>query len=257
MKLPLSALLILSLAAAHTGAEEAARPFVFTTVAPTEERGWVAHYDAGYSERADATVAENGFEQRVGVQGRLGHGLTLLGRVGLVLDEGRNTGGTGEAELLKDVANWDGVRTSLGGGVRREAAGVTVLLARVAVGKNFLRSALWSNLRLERPLASGRDAIDLITSIGWTRRLGRSLHAGVEVLGEDLEGFWEPEEAEGGARLFVGPSLRLAPPQRRWQVSLAAGPVIRASRSPRQSEAGRALEARDGYAARASFGYTF
>ena len=37
----------------------------------------------------------------------------------------------------------------------------------------------------------------------------------------------------------------------------AAGPVIRASRSPHQSEAGRALEARDGYAARASFGYTF
>ena len=119
MKFPLGVLLALALAAARTGAEEPARLFVFTTVAPTEERGWVAHYDAGYSERADAAVAENGFEQRVGVQGRLGHGLTLLGRVGLVLDEGRNTGGTGEAELLKDVANWDGVRTSLGGGVRR------------------------------------------------------------------------------------------------------------------------------------------
>jgi hypothetical protein len=174
-----------------------------------------------------------------------------------VLDVGRSTGGTGESEVLKDVANWDGVRTSLGGGVRREAAGVTVLLARLAVGKTFPRSALWSNLRLERPLASRRDAVDLITSVGWTRRLGRSLHAGVEALGEDLEGFWEPEEAEGGARLFVGPSLRLAPPQRHWQVSLAAGPVIRASRSPRQSEAGRALEARDGYAARASLSYSF
>src|SRR6185436_5608081 len=195
MKLPLSLLLALSLAAARAGAEEPGRPFLFTTVAPTEERGWVAHYDAGYSERADATVSENGFEQRVGVQGRLGHGLTLLGRVGLVLDEGRNTGGTGEAELLKDVASWHGVRTAAGGGVRREAAGVTVLLARVAVGKTFPRSALWSNLRLERPLARGRDAVDLITSIGWTRRLGRSLHAGVEALGEDLEGFWEAEEA--------------------------------------------------------------
>jgi len=56
MKLPLSLLLALSLAAARGGAEEPARPFLFTTVAPTEERGWVAHYDAGYSERADATV---------------------------------------------------------------------------------------------------------------------------------------------------------------------------------------------------------
>jgi hypothetical protein len=257
MKLAPAAVLALSLVTARAGASEPPRPFLFTTVAPIEERGWVAHYDAGYSERADASVSENGFEQRVGVQGRLGHGLTLLGRVGLVVDEGRNAGGTGEAEVLKDVASWDGVRTSLGGGVRREAAGVTVLLARVAVGKTFSRSALWSNLRLERPLASGRDAVDLITSIGWTRRLGRSLHAGVEALGEDLEGFWEAEEAEGGARLFVGPSLRLAPPQRRWQVSLAAGPVLRASRSSRQSEAGRALDPRDGYVVRASLGYAF
>lgn len=257
MKLALAALLSLSLGAGRAGASEPTRPFLFTTVAPSEERGWVGHYDAGYSERTDATVSENGFEQRVGVQGRLGHGLTLLGRVGLVLDEGRNTGGTGEAEILKDVASWHGVRTAAGGGVRREAAGVTVLLARVAVGKTFRTSALWSNLRLERPLARGRDAVDLITSIGWTRRLGRSLHAGVEALGEDLEGFWEAEEAEGGARLFVGPSVRLAPPQRHWQVSLAAGPVIRASRSPRLSAAGRALEARDGYAARASLSYAF
>ena len=50
---------------------------------------------------------------------------------------------------------------------------------------------------------------------------------------------------------------RVTEGEARWQVSLAAGPVIRASRSPRLSEAGRALEARDGYAARASFGYTF
>jgi hypothetical protein len=256
MKTP-SALLILSLAATTAGAAEPALPFVFTTVAPTEERGWVAHYDAGYSERADATVAENGFEQRVGVQGRLGHGLTLLGRVGLVLEGDRDTGGTGEAELLKDLAAWHGVRFAAGGGARREAAGVTVLLARATMGKTFPRSALWGNLRLERPLASDRDAIDLITSLGWTRRIGRSVHAGIEALGEDLEGFWEEEEAEGGARLFVGPSIRLAPERRPWQVSLAGGPVVRATNSPRTSPAGRALTARNGYAVRMSLAYGF
>jgi hypothetical protein len=78
MKPSLAALLVLLLDAARAGASEPPRPFLFTTVAPIEERGWVAHYDAGYSERADATVSENGFEQRLGVQGRLGHGLTLL-----------------------------------------------------------------------------------------------------------------------------------------------------------------------------------
>jgi hypothetical protein len=155
------------------------------------------------------------------------------------------------------VAAFHGVQLAAGGGLRREAEGVTVMLARVAIGKTFSRSALWSNLRLERPLASDRDAVDLITSVGWTRAIGRSLHAGIEALGEDLEGFWEAEEAEGGARLFVGPSLRLAPPRRPWQVSVAAGPVIRASRSPRLSEAGRSLDPRDGYVVRASLAYAF
>ena len=42
-----------------------------------------------------------------------------------------------------------------------------------------------------------------------------------EVIGEDLEGFWEAEGAEGGARLLVGPSIRLAPGPGRAMASSA------------------------------------
>ena len=42
---------------------------------------------------------------------------------------------------------------------------------------------------------------------------------GVEAIGEDLEGFWEEEEAEGGARLLMGPSLRISPAGRRCDAS--------------------------------------
>jgi hypothetical protein len=87
-----------------------------------------------------------------------------------------------------------------------------------------------------------------------------SFHAGVELIGEDLEGFWEEEEAEGGARLLIGPSLRIAPPAKRWQVSVAGGPIVHATRSNRASEATRGLPSSSGnagYAIRTAFAYRF
>ena len=82
----------------------------------------------------------------------------------------------------------------------------------------------------------------------------------IEFIGEDLEGFWEADEAEGGARLLVGPSLRIAPTTRRWQIGVAGGPIIHATRSNRASDAARGLPSGSsghGYAVRASLSYAF
>ena len=86
-------------------------------------------------------------------------------------------------------------------------------MGRVAIGRTFARSSLFGNLRFERPLTTGRDAADLVTTVGWMRRVGPALNVGVEAVGEDLEGLWEADEAEGGAKLFAGPSLHFARPQ--------------------------------------------
>jgi hypothetical protein len=70
---------------------------------------------------------------------------------------------------------------------------------------------------------------------------------------EDLEGFWDPEEAEGGARLLLGPSLHFAPKGRIWQLTAAGGPAFHPSDTGRSSAALRDLpptEKRVGYAAR-------
>jgi hypothetical protein len=48
--------------------------------------------------------------------------------------------------------------------------------------------------------------------VGVSKNLWRPVYVGVEMIGEDLEGFWEPNEAEGGARLLIGPSMRVASP---------------------------------------------
>lgn len=236
------------------------RSFVFTVTpsGPTTAR-FTVHYDAGYAERTAAPFGYDGVEQRAGFQGALGSGFTVLGQVGWGVTDGQTTRSTQEAEVLKSVLGpTRGLQLAAGLGLRREWEGATAVLGRVAVGHTFVRSSLFGNLRFERPLADGRDSVDFLTSIGWHYRLGPAVHLGVETIGEDLEGFWEEEEAEGGAKLFVGPSLLLAPSHRRFSASLCGGPILYATRNGRTSTAPRPLGATgNGYTVRLSLAYAF
>jgi hypothetical protein len=253
------ALVLAALAGAAPAAAQV-QPFVFTVTtsgASTTDR-WSVRYDVGYAERSTAPFGYDGLEQRARVQGALGRGFTLLGQIALGTAGGGGTSSTQEAEVLKDVTG-AGRRLQLAGGLgaRREWDGTSVLLGRVAVARAFEASSLAANVRVERPLAEGRDGLDLITSIGWHHRLGGGLAAGIEAVGEDLEGFWEAEEAEGGARLFVGPSLRFAASPRVF-ASLCGGPIVRATRTDRRSDAARGLPSGDdGYTVRLMVGWVF
>ena len=136
-----------------------------------------------------------------------------------------------------------------------EAAGVNVLLARAVVGRTTASWSLQGNLLFQKPLAADRDAVDLITAVGWTRKFSRGLSLGIEAIGEDLEGFWEAEEAEGGARLLAGPSVHISPPGHRWQLTATGGPMFHPSDTHRASGAFRDLPPetqRTSYAIKAS-----
>jgi len=242
-------------------AEAQARPFVFsvTTTTAGSAEDWTAHYDVGFAEHTADPFGYEGLEQRVGIQGSLGAGFTLLGHLGLGVGQTTGTSSTQEAEVLKDIVVYpSGLRLAAGLGMRREWQGETTLLGRVSLGRATRRFLLFGNLRLERPFAEGRDELDLITSLGWLHRVGSSVHLGVEALGEDLEGFWEEEEAEGGAKLFVGPSVRWARSGGRLYASLCGGPIFYATRSDRSSLAPRPLGAGgNGFTVRLSLGLAF
>jgi hypothetical protein len=81
----------------------------------------------------------------------------------------------------------------------------------------------------------------VITTFGWSRPIARGISVGAETVAEDLEGLWQVNEAEGGARLFFGPSVDLTTPAHDWSLHLTAGADVRASQSPRSSDALRAL----------------
>jgi hypothetical protein len=246
-------------------AEAQVRPFVFTvTTGPSgassspDRRPWTAYYDAGYGERTAEPIGYDGVEQHFGVQGRLGAGFTLLGHVGLGIGDDA-TRSSQQAELLKDVlGSTSSVRLAVGLGARREWEGTTAALARVCLGWSSRQILLFGNLRLEKPFAEGRDAVDLITTIGWLQSVGHGLRLGVEAVGEDLEGFWEAEEAEGGAKVYAGPAVHWAASAGRLWLSAGGGPIVYATRSGRTSPAPRPLAAAgNGFTMRLSVGYTF
>jgi hypothetical protein len=253
MRLSLIAAFIIALAAPAAAQE---RPVIFSiATAPDTEPAMRVDYDLGVGERAFQSDSSNQPEQRIGVQASIGR-MTFLGRVGIAeVGSSYQSSQSGEA-LYSILRPTNRVALAAGGGVLHEAEGVNVLLARVVAGRSAETWRLQGNVLFQKPMSSERDAVDLITSVGWARKLSHGVSLGAEAIGEDLEGFWEPEEAEGGARLLVGPSLHLAPAGQRWQLSATGGPMFHPANTGRRSGALRDLPPethRVSYAVKASF----
>jgi hypothetical protein len=238
------------------------RPFVFSvTTAPGADKPQVlVDYDLGVGEHTFHSDTENGPEQRIGVQASLGR-WTLLGRIGMTSLEG-DYRASQQGEVLFSVLTQEsnGVAFAAGGGLLHEADGVDVALVRVVAGRDYAAWRLHGNLMFQKPFAADRDTVDLVTTIGWGRRVSDAVSIGIETIAEDLEGFWDQAEAEGGARILVGPSLHIGSPQRAWQLSAAGGPMLHPADTGRSSGAVRDLPAqtgRVGYALRISFASHF
>jgi hypothetical protein len=75
----------------------------------------------------------------------------------------------------------------------------------------------------EHVFNSGRDGVDLMVTAGASLRVLTWLRAGVEYVGQDLEETFG-DEAEGGARHMVGPTVAVALLQEK--LSLVAGPAL-------------------------------
>jgi len=233
------ALLIALAAASPAAAQE--RPFLFSVSTATEEKPALRFdYDLGVGERAFQSDIANQPEQRIGVQGSYGR-LTFLGRLG-ISDTGSSYQSSQSAEALISVVRpSSAIALAAGGGVLHEADGGNVLLARVVAGREAEAWRLYGNVLFQKPFSSARDSLDLITSVGWAAKLSDAVALGAEAIGEDLEGFWDTQEAEGGARLLVGPSLHVSPRGHRWQLIATGGPMFHPADTGRASAAFRDL----------------
>jgi hypothetical protein len=117
-----------------------------------------------------------------------------------------------------------GTQLVLSGGLIRELQGQSGAWARLTAGHDEGRARLALSVHGERMFASTRDTLDVMVTAGATLRLTELIRAGVEYVGQDLEGMLGDNEAEGGARHVLGPVVSAALWSQR--VSLVGGPAV-------------------------------
>jgi hypothetical protein len=124
------------------------------------------------------------------------------------------------------------VDVTLAAGYLRELGGDDGAWGRVAGAIDVGALRLTASALGEHVFAEGRDGVDVLLTSGASYAALGPLRVGAEYVVQDLEGAWDPEEADGGIRHFVGPNLALALADRR--VHLVAGPALGLSEgSPR------------------------
>lgn len=212
-----------------------AQPFLFSVNTLTaQDQKWNVHYSGSYAERAAGQFGYNGLGQQFGVKGYLGSRFTLYATASLGFANGGGTSSAQQAEVIRDFIGGSkstGFRLGAGLGLSRDWSNVGSAISRITASFDQQRWRLLGNLRFEKAFDKSRDKLDFISALGFQHRIKDGWYLGFEALGQDLEGFWEEDEAEGGAKLMLGPSICLSPSHSKLSFSLSGGPVFYATRS--------------------------
>lgn len=213
----------------------AVQPFLFSLNTLTADHTkWNINYAGSYGQRGIRQVGNDGLGQQLGVKGYLGSRFTLYASAAVGFANGGGISSYEQAEVLRDVIGGKsnlGFRLGAGLGLCRDWSSVASAISRITASFDQANWRLAGNLRFEKAFNKSRDNLDLISSLGYQHRVGSRLYVGFEAVGQDLEGFWETEEAEGGAKLMIGPSINLMPYNSKLSFTLAGGPVFYATRS--------------------------
>ena len=211
-------------------------PFLFSTSTLTPDNlPWTLSYLGSYGNNLSDGFGYNGINQQIGVKGYLGHRFTLLSFVALGIGEDNSVNSAQRAEIIRDLIGGKksrGIRLGIGTGLSRDYGGVFALVGRITATSEGKRFKVGGNLLLEKALSGAdRDELDVLTSLGVHYKITEHFFAGAEAVGEDLEGLWKEDEAEGGARIMFGPSVSIVPNRSRFSFSLSGGPALYLTRS--------------------------
>ena len=115
-------------------------------------------------------------------------------------------------------------RLVLGAGWLHERTSNDGLFVRVAATYDVGPVRFGATFHGEHVFARGRDALDTMLILGANAKLNRFVRLGIEYVAQDLEGYFDDEEAEGGVRHFLGPVASFELWDKR--VFLAFGPAV-------------------------------
>jgi len=215
------------------------RPFVYSVLpAPSTMAANRLYADMAYGRDLFQGLGPESFEQRVGLVVRLPSVLSFLAEAGWAPhDNATRSDATVRGELIARLPMFGRAIVALGAGGMQDYSRTAVATGRLILGYAWPHTVAAANLRLEHPFGNGahedrRDPVDVIMTLGLSHVATGALRLGLESVAEDLEALVASDEAEGGARVMLGPSLALAPPGTRWGLVVVAGPVVRLTNSP-------------------------
>ncbi len=150
-----------------------------------------------------------------GMEFRLGFSQGLFHRISLetwggVLNDGNedNYGASGELVFRALDQEDYPVNLNVGVGYLLDYENESALRLRLTTGRDQGQLNLSSYSLFEFPLETeDRDKTDIIVGAALSCPVLSHSRLGIEAVAEDLEGYWEAEEAEGGAKLLVGPTF--------------------------------------------------
>jgi hypothetical protein len=203
-------------------------PFLFATQPPGSATRVETSVDAGYNVRAFEPVAGERMEPRATIDATLSSRFSIRAQLAAASTIDHRTRLSDQAELMITPLRSRAIALGSTLGFRHEYSGADVALGRVVASRTTHASALAADVLVEHAFVAARDPIDVITTVGASRALAQRVWLGVEAVGSDLEGFFDRDEAEGGARLLVGPTLSVGVSDR-WRILAGGGPVLRAT----------------------------
>lgn len=106
--------------------------------------------------------------------------------------------------LLRQAAHAVDLQVAAGYGF--DYRGDHLLRFRGVLGRGFGRFEVVASGLVEVPLTGRRDEADVMLEVAASLGLTDWYRQGFEVCLEDLEGLWEANEAEGGAKILAGPT---------------------------------------------------
>ena len=184
-------------------------PFVYHRSGYTTDKSAAVEVEVGYGSREARPFGESGVEQGLRVRFSPLSWLNVEAWTGMLIPSGSAMADAYSTEvnvgLLSQETGY--VNVTLGAGYLYDYQNVHVPRIRLAVSRTFGKLVLIATGLGELPLDSDRDAVDVVFGLAASYEVLQRIRVGLEVMGEDLEGFWENEEAEGGAKVIVGPTL--------------------------------------------------
>jgi len=211
-------------------------PFLFsmTTLTPGD-MPWSLNYSGSYGKDVAESFGYNGVGHQIEVNGYAGNRFTFYARAAFGFPEEGNSMNTAQqVEVIRDFIGGkkkQGFRLGAGLGAGKDFGNAFSLLSRVTASLETLRWVAAGNMFFEKTFAHNRDKIDVITSVGIQYRFSDSFCAGIESVAQDIEGLWEEDEAEGGAKILAGPTVNFVPGKSRFSFSMSGGPVMYVTRS--------------------------